>query len=108
MRSLTIQECIAVNGAYQHNLNDGIMLSVAFSSVFGVAGAAAGIASYLGTASAASKGIALNAIFASANGLPVVTFPIALFAGLGFGGCVGAVVGLGLYYTGLLTKLETA
>ncbi len=105
MRNLTVNECFEVNGGYQPNAADPIMVSGAFSLVFGVAGATVGVATYLATA--AKNGVIFSAIVATQGGIPIISFPISLFAGFGFGVCVGGVVGLGLYYTGIITKLET-
>lgn len=101
MRSLTPNECILVNGADNSTIYEGIMVGGVFSSIFSVAGAAAGVAWYLGTA---SKAVPLTTAFAYVNGVSIVTLPVALFAGIGLGGTLGAAVGLGFYYTGLVTK----
>ncbi len=105
MRSLSSQECMYVQGSgYERNLYDSILVGGVFASVFSVAGAAVGIACYLGSA---SSGVAsFSTVFYSVNGYAVVTFPLAIFAGIGMGGTLGALAGMSLYYSGLVSKPE--
>ncbi len=104
MRSLTFDECALVNGGYQHNFSDAMMVSGAFASVFSVVGAAAGVASLVGNAHEAV--VSFSYIFVKADGVAQITYPIAMFAGIGFFAVLGAIVGFGLYYIGAVTKLE--
>ncbi len=103
MRILSEFESQQVNGAVQQNFYDGIIVSGAFSCLFGIVGGAGGIFWYLDSV---NKVASLSTVFATVSGYPVVTFPVALFAGVGAAGFVGGVVGMGLYYSGFAIKSE--
>lgn len=105
MRSLSSHECMYVQGrGYERNFYDSILVGGVFASVFSVAGTAAGVAWYLGSAS--SRVASLSTLLYSVNGFAVITLPIAIFAGIGLGGTLGALTGMGLYYSGLISKPE--
>lgn len=99
MRILTNKEICYVSGGYEQTIYDGIMVSGAFSAIFSTAGAVGGIFWYFETAGHASI---LSSTVVSA--IPTITMPIALFAGVGLGGCIGAVVGAALYFSGVVTR----
>ncbi|MBN9289171.1 MAG: hypothetical protein BGO43_10105 [Gammaproteobacteria bacterium 39-13] len=102
MRTLTNKEIHHISGGYDQNIYDGIMVSGAFSAIFSMAGAVGGIFWYL---EATSHTPILSSTIAATVGLtPAITLPIALFAGVGMGGCAGAVVGAALYYAGIVTR----
>ncbi len=102
MRELTLFEIDSVAGGYEKNLNDSIMVSMIFSALFSSAmGAMSGAFWYLQVADTSAKALAFAASTAS---IPVLTLPTAIFAGMGFGGCVGLAVGMSLYWTGIVTK----
>ena len=104
MRSLSSQECVYVHGGYERNFYDSILVGGVFASVFSIASTAGAFAWFIGSAS--SRVASFSTLFYSVNGFAAVTLPIAVFAGIGFGGTIGALTGMGLYYSGLISKPE--
>ncbi len=103
MRILNQFESLQISGGVQNSIYDGIIVGGAFSCLFGIVGGAGGIFWYLDSV---NKVASLSTVFATVSGYPVVTFPVALFAGVGAAGFVGAAVGMGLYYSGFAIKPE--
>lgn len=103
MRTLSASEIYQVNGGFQNNLYESLMISGAFASIFSLAGIVAGASWYL---ESANKAYSMTTIFAYAGGHAMVTFPVAIFAGIGLGGCIGAITGYGLYFAGIATFPE--
>jgi hypothetical protein len=104
MRDLTFSELNEVSGgdAYERNFSDSVMVSMVFATLCSsTMGVMSGTFWYLQFADTSAKALALAA---STSALPVVSLPVAVFAGLGFGGCVGLAAGMFLYWSGVVTK----
>ncbi len=101
MRILNEFESQQVNGGIQQSFYDSIIVGGYFSCMFGLIGGAGGIFWYLDSA---NKVASLSTVFATVSGYSIVTFPVALFAGVGAAGFIGAAVGMGMYYSGFAVK----
>lgn len=103
MRTLKASEIFQVCGGNQQDLYDGIAVGGFFSSIFSITGGVLGGYWFLNSGNTAYS---LSTFFAAYEGHALLTFPFAVFAGIGIGGCIGAITGLGLYYSGLASKPE--
>jgi hypothetical protein len=104
MRTLKVSEIYQVSGSSKQDLYDGIAVGGFFSSIFSTAGGILGGYWFLQSGNTAYN---LTTFFAAYQGHALLTLPFAVFAGIGIGGCIGAITGLGLYYSGLASKPES-
>ncbi|MBS0289170.1 MAG: hypothetical protein JSS07_03920 [Proteobacteria bacterium] len=102
MHILTEYESYQIYGGIEQNFKDGLLTSVGFSWLFGLAGAGAFVSWLLSY----PRHPSIIAVTAVTDGYPLITIPIAIVAGLGLGNCIGTIVGLGFYYSGLVTMPE--
>ncbi|MCS5710844.1 hypothetical protein [Candidatus Berkiella aquae] len=102
MRNLSLNEIQLVNGGLQSNLEEAFTVASIFAIGCGTFGSIFSAVVYYETLPTA----AVQTILANALQANLVTLPIAMFAGLGIGGLVGATLGFGLYYSGIITKAE--
>lgn len=104
MRTLSLNEIELVNGGFQNSLSGVFSEAFTVASIFAIGSGAFG--SILGAffyyetvPSTFAQSVLLSSIQAN-----LVTLPIAMFAGLGIGGLLGATLGFGLYFSGIITK----
>lgn len=102
MRNLSLKEVQLIHGGSEFSVSDALTSAGIFSTGCSVIGGALGAIFYYETLPTAFMQTALlNTMHAN-----ILTLPIAIFAGFGIGGLLGAGIGLTFYYSGLLVKAE--